>query len=109
MPSGDFARRCAPADQGLKTWPALSRTRSRRFAAIPSASRATHPDQICHHALAFTARLVRDGAISPGHEDRLAARRAHDDTIKKKSPAVDPSTRYSRSDNLITITPEPRQ
>lgn len=64
------------------------------------------------------ARSIGDGSITepesthPGYEERLAALRAHYDAMEQQSPAAEPSTRistsYSRSDNLLTLTPQPR-
>jgi Zn-dependent protease with chaperone function len=81
-------------------------------------ARAGYPARICQHELEFMARSVGDGSSTepdsthPGYEDRLAAMRAHYDAMEKKPPAPETSTRistsYSRSDNLLTITPRPR-
>jgi hypothetical protein len=81
-------------------------------------ARAGYPARICQHELEFMARSVGDGSSTepdsthPGYEDRLAAMRAHYDAMEKKPPASETSTRistsYSRSDNLLTITPRPR-
>ena len=81
-------------------------------------ARAGYPARICQHELEFMARSVGDGSITepesthPGYEERLAALRAHYDAMEKQPPAAEPSTRistsYSRTDNLLTITPQPR-
>jgi len=81
-------------------------------------ARAGYPARICQHELAFMARSVGDGSITepdsthPGYEERLAAMRAHYDAMEKQPPAAEPSTRistsYSRTDNLLTLTPQPR-
>lgn len=56
-------------------------------------ARACYPARICQH-------------------ERLAAMRAHVDAMEQQSPAAEPSTRIStsnsRSDNLLTLTPQPR-
>lgn len=80
-------------------------------------ARAGFPGRVCEQDLAFMARSVGDGSITepesthPGYEERLAAMRAHYDAIEKHPPAAQPSTpisaSYSRSDNLLTITPRP--
>ena len=76
-----------------------------------------YPAHICQQELEFMARSIGDGSITepesthPGYEERLAAMRAHYDAIEKKPPAPESSTRistsYSRSDNLLTLTPQP--
>ena len=81
-------------------------------------ARAGYPVRVCQHELAFMARSVGDGSITepdathPGYEERLAAMRAHYDAMEKHPPAAETSTRistsYSRSDNLLTLTPDPR-
>jgi Zn-dependent protease with chaperone function len=81
-------------------------------------ARAAYPARICQHELEFMARSIGDGSISepesthPGYEERLAALRAHYDAMEQQPPAAEPSTRistsYSRSDNLLTLTPQPR-
>lgn len=81
-------------------------------------ARAGYPARICQHELEFMARSVGDGSSTephsthPGYEDRLAAMRVHYDVLEKKPPAPQTSTRistsYSRSDNLLTLTPQPR-
>ena len=81
-------------------------------------ARAGYPARVCQHELAFMARSVGDGSITepdathPGYEERLAAMRAHYDAMEKHPPAAETSTRistsYSRSDNLLTLTPDPR-
>lgn len=81
-------------------------------------ARAGYPARVCQHELAFMARSVGDGSITepdathPGYEERLAAMRAHYDVLEKQPPAAQTSTRistsYSRSDNLLTLTPDPR-
>lgn len=80
--------------------------------------RAGYPARICQHELEFMARSIGDGSITepesthPGYEERLAALRAHYDAMEQQPPATEPSTRistsYSRSDNLLTLTPQPR-
>lgn len=81
-------------------------------------ARAGYPARICQHELAFMARSVGDGSITepdathPGYEDRLAAMRAHYDAMEKRPPTAETSSRislsYNRSDNLLTMTPQPR-
>ena len=81
-------------------------------------ARAGYPARVCQHELAFMARSVGDGSITepdathPGYEERLAAMRVHYDVLEKQPPAAQTSTRistsYSRSDNLLTLTPDPR-
>lgn len=81
-------------------------------------ARAGYPARICQQELEFMARSVGDGSITepdsthPGYEERLAAMRSHYDAMEKKPPAPESSTRistsYSRSDNLLTLTPQPR-
>ncbi len=81
-------------------------------------ARAGYPARICQHELEFMARSIGDGSITepesthPGYEERLAAMRAHYDAMEQQSPAAEPSTRistsYSRADNLLTLTPQPR-
>jgi hypothetical protein len=81
-------------------------------------ARAGYPARICQHELEFMARSVGDGSSTepdsthPGYEDRLAAMRAHYDVLEKTPPAQELSNRirtsYSRSDNLLTLTPQPR-
>ena len=81
-------------------------------------ARAGYPARICQHELEFMARSIGDGSITepesthPGYEERLAAMRAHYDAMEQQPPAAEPSTRistsYSRSDNLLTLTPQPR-
>ena len=81
-------------------------------------ARAGYPARICQHELAFMARSVGDGSITEpdsthlGYEDRLAAMRRHYDALEKHPPAAETSTRlsfsYNRSDNLLTMTPQPR-
>lgn len=81
-------------------------------------TRAGYPARLCQQELAFMARSIGDGSITepesthPGYEERLAAMRAHVDAMEKQPPAAEPSTRistsYSRSDNLLTLTPQPR-
>ncbi len=88
-----------------------------RDAAVMLA-RAGYPARICQQELEFMARSVGNGSITepesthPGYEERLAALRAHYDAMEKQPPAAEPSTRistsYSRADNLLTITPQPR-
>jgi len=86
--------------------------------AVTMLARAGYPARICQHELEFMARSIGDGSITepesthPGYEERLAALRAHYDAMEQQPPAAEPSTRistsYSRSDNLLTITPQPR-
>lgn len=81
-------------------------------------ARAGYPARICQHELELMARSIGDGSITepesthPGYEERLAAMRAHYDAMEQQSPAAEPSTRistsYSRADNLLTLTPQPR-
>jgi hypothetical protein len=81
-------------------------------------ARAGYPARICQHELEFMARSIGDGSITepdsthPGYEERLAAMTAHYDAMEKHPPAAEASTRistsYSRSDNLLTLTPQPR-
>ncbi|MBM5801211.1 MAG: hypothetical protein FJ077_10345 [Cyanobacteria bacterium K_DeepCast_35m_m2_023] len=81
-------------------------------------ARAGYPARICQHELEFMARSVGDGSITepdsthPGYEERLAATRAHYDAMEQQPPAAERSTRistsYSRADNLLTLTPQPR-
>lgn len=77
-------------------------------------ARAGYPARICQHELAFMARSIGDGSITkpesthPGYEERLAAIRAHYDAMEQQPPAPQRSTSYSRSDNLLTLTPQPR-
>jgi hypothetical protein len=64
------------------------------------------------------ARSIGDASITepdsthPGYEERLAAMRAHYDAIEKQPPTAEVNTRvsfrYNRSDNLLTMTPQPR-
>jgi hypothetical protein len=81
-------------------------------------ARAGYPARLCEQDLAFMARSIGDASITepdsthPGYEERLAAMRAHYDAIEKQPPTAEVSTRvsfsYSRSDNLLTLTPQPR-
>jgi predicted Zn-dependent protease len=81
-------------------------------------TRAGYPARLCQQELEFMARSIGDGSITepesthPGYEERLAAMRAHVDALEKQPPAPEPgsriSTSYSRSDNLLTLTPQPR-
>lgn len=81
-------------------------------------ARAGYPARICQHELEFMVRSVADCSSTepesthPGYEERLAAMRGHYDAMEQQSPAAEPSTRistsYSRSDNLLTLTPQPR-
>ena len=81
-------------------------------------TRAGYPARLCQQELEFMARSIGDGSITepesthPGYEERLAAMRAHVDALEKQPPAPEPSSRistsYSRSDNLLTVTPQPR-
>jgi len=81
-------------------------------------ARAGYPARICQHELEFMARSVGDASITesesthPGYEERLAALRAHYDAMEKQPPAAEPSTRistsFSHSDNLLTLTAQPR-
>ena len=81
-------------------------------------ARAGYPTRVCQQELEFMARSVGDASSTkpesthPGYEDRLAAMRAHYDVLEKKPPTPETSTRisssYSRSDNLLTINPQPR-
>lgn len=81
-------------------------------------TRAGYPARLCQQELEFMARSIGDGSITepesthPGYEERLAAMRAHVDALEKQPPAPEPgsriSTSYSRSDNLLTVTPQPR-
>jgi hypothetical protein len=76
-------------------------------------ARAGYPARICQHELEFMARSI-DGSITepesthPGYEERLAALRAHYDAMEQQPPAAENTTRYSRSDNLLTLTPQLR-
>ncbi len=68
--------------------------------------------------LAFMARsigvasITEPGSTHPGYEERLAAMRTFYDVIEKQPPTAEVSTRvsfrYNRSDNLLTLTPQPR-
>ncbi len=81
-------------------------------------ARAGYPARLCEQDLAFMARSIGDASITepdsthPGYEERLAAMRAHYDAIEKQPPSPEASTRvsfrYNRSDNLLTLTPQPR-
>jgi hypothetical protein len=81
-------------------------------------ARAGYPARLCEQDLAFMARSIGDASNTepdsthPGYEERLAAMRAHYDAIEKQPPSPEASTRvsfsYSRSDNLLTLTPQPR-
>lgn len=81
-------------------------------------ARAGYPARICQQELMFMARSIGDGSITepdsthPGYEERLAAMRAHYDAMDKQPPVPEASTRvsfsYNRSDNLLTLTPQPR-
>ena len=81
-------------------------------------ARAGYSARLCEQDLAFMARSIGDASITepdsthPGYEERLAAMRAHDDAIEKQPPSPEASTRvsfsYNRSDNLLTLTPQPR-
>jgi hypothetical protein len=81
-------------------------------------ARAGYSARLCEQDLAFMARSIGDASITepdsthPGYEERLAAMRAHYADIEKQPPSPEASTRvsfsYSRSDNLLTLTPQPR-
>jgi hypothetical protein len=81
-------------------------------------ARAGYPARLCEQDLAFMARSIGDASITepdsthPGYEERLAAMRAHYADIEKQPPSPEASTRvsfsYNRSDNLLTLTPQPR-
>ena len=80
--------------------------------------RAGYPTRICQHELTFMHHSMGDGEITqpdsthPGYEERLSAMRRHYDKLEKQPPTPQPSTTlrfsYSRSDNLLTVTPQPR-
>ena len=81
-------------------------------------ARAGYEGRVCQQELEFLHRSVGDGSITepdsthPGYEERLKAMRAHYDAMEKQLPASQTSTRintsYSSSDNLLTMTPQPR-
>lgn len=81
-------------------------------------ARAGYPARLCEQDLAFMARSIGDASITepdsthPGYEERLAAMRAYDHAIEKQPPSTEASTlvsfSYNRSDNLLTMTPQPR-
>ena len=81
-------------------------------------ARAGYSARLCEQDLAFMARSIGDASITepdsthPGYEERLAAMRAHYADIEKQPPSPEASTRvsfsYNRSDNLLTLTPQPR-
>jgi hypothetical protein len=82
-------------------------------------ARAGYQGRVCQQDLVFMARSVGDGSITeddsthPGYDDRLAAMRAHYDALEKEPPAAQAgpaaSTRYNRTENLLTLRPQPRQ
>ena len=81
-------------------------------------ARAGYPARLCEQDLAFMARSIGDASNTepdsthPGYEERLAAMRTFYDAIEKQPPTAEVSTRvsfrYNRSDNLLTLTPQPR-
>ena len=81
-------------------------------------ARAGYSARLCEQDLAFMARSIGDASNTepdsthPGYEERLAAMRTFYDAIEKQPPTAEVSTRvsfsYSRSDNLLTLTPQPR-
>ena len=81
-------------------------------------ARAGYEGRVCQQELEFLHRSVGDGSITepdsthPGYEERLKAMRAHYDAMEKQLPASQTSTlintSYSSSDNLLTMTPQPR-
>lgn len=81
-------------------------------------ARAGYAGRVCQQDLVFMARSVGDGSRTepdsthPGYEERLAAMRAHYDALEKQPPTPQRSTAistsYSRSDNLLTLTPQAR-
>jgi Zn-dependent protease with chaperone function len=81
-------------------------------------ARAGYSARLCEQDLAFMARSIGDASITepdsthPGYEERLAAMRAHYADIEKQPPSPEASTRvsfsYNRSDNLLTLAPQPR-
>lgn len=81
-------------------------------------ARAGYPARLCEQDLAFMARSIGDASNTepdsthPGYEERLAAMRTFYDAIEKQPPSAEASTRvsfrYNRSDNLLTMIPQPR-